>query len=189
MPTNFQRAFSTARNQGVAEFEFNGKQFNTQLKTEPIKLLQVSVTDKIREESLRDPSLKYVSNYNTGLTQQEYNEFYKWANDRYKGQENILYEMGAYDLQGAWKDIKDGKIQFDPQTGHLPDTYKKPNHITFSEHSKYHDGKTFIGGKWIEDKNKRWSYEPSPQVLELYGKDYLKDYFNKYEPDSDLIIK
>ena len=85
-----------------------------------------------------------MSNYNTGLTKPEFDEYWKWANDRYKGHDNVLYEMGAYDLQGAWKDIKAGKIKFDPNTGHLPDTYKKPNHITFSNESRYHDGKNFI---------------------------------------------
>jgi hypothetical protein len=86
--------------------------------------------------------------------------------------------MGSYDLQGAWKDIKAGKLKFDPQTGHLPDTYKKPNHITFSNESKYSDGKTFIGGKWEEypqptPSGKKWKFKVSPQTLNLYGKDYL----------------
>lgn len=192
MPTDFEIAFANARKQGLAQFSFNGKQYTTQQKEEPAKLLQLSLTDKIRNESAKDPSLKHVSNYNTGLNQDEFNEYWKWANDRYKGQDNVLYEMGAYDLQGAWKDIKAGKIKFDPQTGHLPDTYKKPNHITFSNESKYNDGKTFVGGQWEEypqatPNGKKWKFKASPQTLSLYGKDYLQKYFSENEKDVDLI--
>lgn len=186
MPTDFEIAFANARKQGLAQFSFNGKQYTTQLKEEPAKLLQLALTDKIRQESAKDPSLKYVSNYNTGLNQQEFNEFWNWANDRYKGHDNVLYEMGAYDLQGAWKDIKAGKIQFDPNTGHLPDTYKKPNHITFSNESKYHNGKDFNGGQWEQNGN-RWKFKVSPQTVQLYGKDYLQKYFSENEKDVDLI--
>jgi len=84
MPTEFEIAFANARKQGLAQFAFNGKQYTTQLRKEPAKLLQLSLTDKIRNERAKDPSLKYVSNYNTGLTQPEFDEYYKWANDKYK---------------------------------------------------------------------------------------------------------
>ena len=106
MPTDFEIAFANARKQGLAQFTFNGKQYTTQLKEEPAKLLQLALTDKIRGEMTKDPSLKYVSNYNTGLTQQEFNEFWNWAKQRYGDKDRVLYEMGAYDLQGAWKAIK-----------------------------------------------------------------------------------
>jgi hypothetical protein len=186
MPTDFEIAFANAKKQGLAQFSFNGKQYTTQLKEEPTKLFQVALTDKIKSEITEDPSLKYVSNFNTGLTQDEFNDYWKWANDRYKGQDNVLYEMGAYDLQGAWKDIKAGKIKFNPKTGHLPDTYKKPNHISFSDESMYHDGKKFQGGQWKQNGNK-WTFKASPQTLSLYGKDYLQKYFKENEPDTDLI--
>ena len=182
MPTDFEIAFANARKQGLAQFTFNGKQYTTQLKEEPAKLLQLALTDKIRGEIQRDPSLKFVSNYNTGLTQDEFNEFWKWANDRYKGQDNVLYEMGAYDLQGAWKDIKAGKIQFDPVNGHLPDTYKKPNHPTFSNESRYHSKET-PGGKW-EQVGNRWKFYPSKYSVSNYGQDYIKRYLaNDNETD------
>ena len=186
MPTDFEIAFANARKQGLAQFTFNGKQYTTQLKEEPAKLLQLALTDKIRQESAKDPSLKYVSNYNTGLNQQEFNEFWNWAKQRYGDQDRVLYDMGAYDLQGAWKAIKNKEIDFDPQTGHLPDTYKKPNHITFSNESRYHNGKDFVGGQW-QQNGQRWSFTPSPQTIQLYGKNYLQKYFKENEPDTDLI--
>ena len=185
MPTDFEIAFANARKQGLSQFSFNGKQYTTQQKEEPAKLLQLGLTPKIQQEMQRDPSLKYANQYNTGLSKPEFDEYWKWAKERYGDQDRVLYEMGAYDLQGAWKDIKAGKIKFDPQTGHLPDTYKKPNHITFSNESRYHDGKTFNGGQWQEN-GQRWKFKPSPQTVQLYGKDYLQKYFSEKEKDVDI---
>jgi hypothetical protein len=187
MPTGFEKAFAKARAKGLAQFNYKGKQYTTQMKGESEKLLQLELTDKIRKEMAIDPSLRYVSNFNTGLTKQEFNEFLNWAKQRYGSKERILYEMGAYDLQGAWKAIKKGEIDFDPQTGHLPDTYKKPNHITFSNESRYSDDKDFIGGQWRKEKGK-WKFKPSPLTIKLYGKDYLREYFSEYEKDADLDI-
>lgn len=186
MPTDFEKAFAEARTKGLAQFSFNGKQYTTQQAVEPAKLLQLSLTDRIKKEASQDPSLKYVSNYNTGLTQPEFNEFWNWAKQRYGNQDNVLYEMGNYDLQGAWKAIKNKQIDFDPQTGHLPDTYKKPNHITFSNESRYHDGKNFIGGEW-QQNGSRWKFKPSPQTIQLYGKSNVQKYFSENEKDTDLI--
>lgn len=184
MPTDFEIAFANARKQGLAQFDFNGNQFTTQQKTEPSALLQLSLSDRIRKEKTQDPSLKYVSNYNTGLNKSEFNEFWNWANDRYKGQDNVLYEMGAYDLQGAWKDIKSGKIDFDPKNGHLPDTYKKPNHPSFSNESRYHTKET-PGGKWEQIGN-NWKYYPSNYSLKNYGKDYINRNFVN-EVDTEVM--
>lgn len=183
MPTEFEKAFAKAREKKLAQFTFNNKEYSTQLKEEPEPLLQMKLTDKIKQEYKKDPQLKYVSDYNTGLNKNEFNEFWKWAKDRYGSQDNVLYEMGAYDLQGAWRDIKEGKIDFDPETGHLPDTYKKPNHPTFSNESRYSSNET-PGGEW-EKIGDRWKYKPSKYTLENYGKKYVTDYL-KNESDTEI---
>jgi hypothetical protein len=121
---DFKKAFSNARKLGLAQFSHNGKLYNTQVKNETNSLLQLPLTDKIRNESKQDKSLKHVNEFNTGLNPNELKEFHDWGIQRYGGLDNVLYEMGNYDLQGAWKDIKSGKIKFDPSNGHLPDTYK-----------------------------------------------------------------
>jgi hypothetical protein len=139
--------------------------------------------NKAKQPKVQDPNMKYVSEYNTKLTPNEAKEFENWGINRYGSKENLLREMGSYDIQGAWKAIKNKEIDFDPVTGHLPDTYKKPNHITFSNESKYANGQ---GGQWNQINN-RWQFKPSPKTLELHGKQSLEDYFKKYEPDSDLI--
>jgi hypothetical protein len=68
--------------------------------------------------------------------------------------------------------------------GHWPDTYKLPNHITFSTDSKYSKpGQE--GGTWSQADGK-WHYKPSAFVLTQHSPEELKGYFGKNEPDSVL---
>lgn len=53
-----------------------------------------------------------------------------------------------YDLRGAFKN----GITPDPQTGNWPDTFKKPNHPTFSDQSIYTKDRPDLAGKWEGDK-------------------------------------
>lgn len=67
---------------------------------------------------------------------------------------------------------------------HWPDTYKLPNHITFSTDSKYSKpGQE--GGTWSQIDGK-WHYAPSSFVLSQHSPDELKQYFARAEPDSVL---
>jgi hypothetical protein len=67
--------------------------------------------------------------FETALTDPEEQSFQKWKS---------IYapnDSGAdYDLRGAFK----AGLTPDKQTGHWPDTFKKPNHPTFSPESIYH---------------------------------------------------
>lgn len=66
--------------------------------------------------------------FNTPLTAEE-----EWAFQVWK-QRYAPNDSGAdYDLRGAFK----AGLQPDPQTGHWADTFKKPNHPTFSDQSQY----------------------------------------------------
>lgn len=121
---------------------------------------------------------KSLTGYDTTLTPEEeltfQQQFPSWAQD-----------SQDYDLRGAWKG---GAVK--APNGHLPDTWKKPNHITFSDGSIYHgqDGK--MGGKWTlsPEDNKTWTFEPSQTNLENTSPKDLKKYFDEYEPDSTLIM-
>lgn len=85
-----------------------------------------------------------------------------------------------YDMDGYIK--KYGK----PDTGkHLPDEFKLPNHITFSNESKYSKSGQ-EGGKWIESENGSWDFYASPFNLKQYSKEKLKQYFKNFEPNSRL---
>jgi hypothetical protein len=69
--------------------------------------------------------------YDTPLSPAEETAFRAWK-QRYAPQDS-----GAdYDLRGAFK----AGLTPDPQTGHWPDTFKKPNHPTFSDQSRYATG-------------------------------------------------
>lgn len=145
------------------------------------------VSKTIRKEMMDNPRLSNLENFNTPLSINEMNEFNKWASSKYGNSDEVLRQMGDYDLQGAWRDMKAGKIKEDPATGHLPDTYKKPNHITFSNESIYSNEKT-PGGQWSQ-VNGKWQYAPSEYTKKLHGDKSLQSYFQKYEPDSILINK
>jgi hypothetical protein len=185
MPSDFGRSFKGAKSKGVAEFSWNGKPYSTMSSGEKEKLLQLAPSSKLWDKMSDDPSLRYVSQYNTGLSKPELEEFKQWAKKQYGSLDEALYEMGAYDLQGAWKAMKGKEIDYDPNTGHLPDTYKKPNHITFSDESRYHNAKDMQGGTWTE-VNGRWKFKPAKGTIDLYGKEQLQRYFQEYEPDADL---
>ena len=72
------------------------------------------------------------------------------------------------------------------------DTYKKPNHPTFSDESQYHGtaspwGVPFEGGRWSPDGK---SYTPSATMLKYtHPVDFLKNYMKRVEPSTSLILK
>jgi hypothetical protein len=79
--------------------------------------------------------------YNTELSPEDETDFQTW-----KGK-NAPRDSGAdYDLRGAYKD----KLQ-PAENGHWPDTYKKPNHPTFSNQSKYAPAAPDKAGSWDGD--------------------------------------
>jgi hypothetical protein len=71
---------------------------------------------------------------------------------------------------------------------HYPDTYKLPNHMTFSDESIYNGVGGAIGGHWDQDENDKWTFTAGPTNLQYHSKEELQDYFKKVEPDSKLII-
>ncbi len=71
------------------------------------------------------------------------------------------------------------------ERGHMPDTYKLPNHITFSDQSKYHGGKN-QGGQWDMMPNQQWMFTPGQTNLQNYSVPQLQRYFEQNEPDSLL---
>jgi len=75
---------------------------------------------------------------------------------------------------------------FQPGEGqHYPDTFKKPNHPTFSNESIYHGGK-YEGGQWQKNEDGSYQFTPGRTNLEHYTPQELQDYFNKVEPGNKL---
>lgn len=124
-----------------------------------------------------DPN-DYSDKYNTKLTPEEEAAYQEWA--RKVGRSRDTYD---YDLRGAWKELQSGTMTED-ERGHLGDKYKKPNHPTFSDQSKYSTPET-PGGTWTEEGGVV-TYTPSAWVVKRFGADNLKRYFDRFEPDVRL---
>jgi hypothetical protein len=123
-----------------------------------------------------DPEMSFEHLYNTSLTKEETNKFNKWVKEESSKQgRNILMDKGAYDVQGFWKS---GDWKRRDSDGHGTDTWKKPNHPTFSNQSKYHGINGFYGGNWTKDGG----YQPSKQTMSLYDENYYKWMFGS-EPN------
>lgn len=85
------------------------------------------------------PAPAQTGEFDTKLSPEEENAFQEWKahfapND--SGQD--------YDLRGAFQ----AGLEPDPETGHWPDTFKKPNHPTFSVESKYASAAPDKAGHW-----------------------------------------
>lgn len=80
------------------------------------------------------------ANFNTPLPAARQIEYSNWKTA------NAPNDSGYdYDLVGAFL----AGVTRDPATGHMPDTFKKPNHPTFSNQSQYATGKwAKYAGSW-----------------------------------------
>lgn len=114
--------------------------------------------------------------FNTSLDPQEEAMFQAWAAKT--GRTGDVYD---YDLRGAWKDNAKAAMN-----GHFPDTYKKPNHPTFSQESVYAK-KVGGAGAWRK-QGSRWQFVAGPANVSNMGADGLKLYFQKVEPDAVLVL-
>lgn len=95
--------------------------------------------------------------------------------------------------------IRAGKTQISPLAlrVHFPDTYKKPNHPTFSTESRYHgvadsEGRVRMGGEWKMVENhrgeKNYTFTPHPtQIDSPEEESRLIRYFRAVEPHNTLI--
>lgn len=89
-----------------------------------------------------------------------------------------------YDMQGFHKAYPDAVLDKDT---HYPDTWKKPNHPTFSNESIYHGKDNHEGGQW-DLEGGRYSFSPGRTNLKYHSTQDLIDYFQKYESKNQLIL-
>lgn len=96
-----------------------------------------------------------------------------------------LEETGDYNLHDAWLSGMQPNAR-----GHLPDTFKMPNHITYSDESVYSKAKGAPPpGRWDGDDKTGWTFFASPtNVQNAGGVDKLQEYFKNKEPDSLLVL-
>jgi hypothetical protein len=126
----------------------------------------------------------FKGKYNTELSPDEETQYQDWIKgESAKRKRDIGKDEIDYDMRGDWKA---GASR--DERGHGGDTYKKPNHPTFSEHSQYHgtpddEGNPQSGGRWIQDKKGRYvAFEPSDTNAKHWPDWALKQYMTAEEP-------
>lgn len=150
---SFQEAFKEASDQGLNEFEWNGK---------------VYTTDKKKNGGVI--GLK--------LSESDEKKFKDWYGrlSEYKGLNPDPDDVDQYyDYRGFWKEnpeLAERMLNNDPDA-HFVDTYKLPGHPTFSNESKY--GGKELGGEWVVGNDGRGYYKPSPYTSSYIDRtiDYL----------------
>ena len=120
--------------------------------------------------------------YDTVLSKDEEKKFDEWRRNNPKN----FQSTEGYDLKGYFKE--NGAVDLTAKGQHLPDKYKKPDHITFSKDSKYHSEET-PGGEWSKDDKGKWRFAPSEHNINMHGKDGLKSYFKNSEKEAVLDLK
>ena len=127
--------------------------------------------------------------FNSKLSPQGEKQFQQWIQQQsQQSGRDMANDLYDYDLRG-WASQNDFKTNKNP---HFEDSFKKPNHPTFSDQSIYHgsadpvSGETYFGGKWTDG-----GFQPSKEQLQSeigIGPENLKTYFQKAEPKSQLIF-
>ena len=115
--------------------------------------------------------------YDTQLTPEEQTDYSK----KYSPEDST-----DYDMQGYYK----ANPNVDPHTDgtHYPDTFKKPNHPTFSDESIYNNVDGNQGGTWGTTSDGADTFTPGPTNVQTHGLNGLIDYFQRTEPNAQLLI-
>ncbi len=128
----------------------------------------------------RQPPTDFSDRYNTQLTPAEEVQFVQWK----KKLPKHLQNESDYDLRGAWK----GNAQASGN-GHLQDTWKKPNHPTFSGESIYSGVGGNQGGQWSQMTRppvETWRFNAGPTNEQYHSEGALQEYFNRHEAGNKL---
>ena len=138
----------------------------------------------------------FTEHYNTELSPPEQDSFNGWMKDQSaKAGRDVSKDLYDYDLQGYWQKNA-GDTEEGPQLsgGHLTDEFKKPNHPTFSDQSKYHGVAGNEGGSWEqlpggESGVQAWSFKPGATNLEHREPAELQDYWDRVEAPAGNTLK
>ncbi len=117
----------------------------------------------------------FTNKYNTKLSPEQETQFLNWA-----AANNRLNDLADYDMRGAWAN----GIAADANA-HFPDTYKKPNHPTFSNESIYHGIDGYEGGSWSK-KADFDAFTPGRTNLEMRSPQELEQYLKQSDPNVIL---
>lgn len=116
--------------------------------------------------------------YNTPIPESKKAGFAQWLANLPE------YQRGSedYDMQGAFlAGLGRGG------NGHFPDTFKKPNHMTFSDESIYSTPQN-QGGKWVPTGDGNYVFWASPANLGYNSATSISDYFRRNEPGQTVVL-
>ncbi len=131
----------------------------------------------------------FSSIYNTELSKEDEQKYQDFIQKQSKlNGRDMSKDTYDYDLKG-W--AKENDFNVNKANAHFNDKFKKPNHITFSDQSRYHGvklptGENAYGGRWGSDGK---SYQPSDMVVKMHGVDRLIGYFKEREKGVNLNFK
>jgi hypothetical protein len=125
-----------------------------------------------------DPS-DLTDYFNTQLSPDQELQFQTYAKENPR-----MGNSYDYDARGAW--LSGQRPQGDEHGG---DTYKKPNHPTFSTFSQYNGQYGFQGGQWTPTDNGKFSFAPGAANTHFQSLDDLKNYWNQVEaPNGHTLL-
>jgi hypothetical protein len=119
-----------------------------------------------------------TNQYNTKLSPADETRFQQWAKANPR-----LGNTYDYDSRGFWLS---GAKQ--AANGHGSDEWKKPNHTTFSDLSRYNGVDGYQGGHWAQQKDNSYTFTPSQTNLKFTDPDDLRSYFSKQEKGNLVIL-
>lgn len=136
--TDKQLADQSEMNQNEKSGDFQSRFYATDQSTMPLEA-SGKLTDALKSYgSTQTPGKQYE----TKLSPEAEPKFQEWK------AQNAPKDSGEdYDLRGAFA----AGVGPDPATGHWPDTWKKPNHPTFSDQSMYAKDAPGLAGTWDGD--------------------------------------
>lgn len=118
--------------------------------------------------------------YETKLTPQQAAGLPAWAATvgalQGRSAEQVMRDAYDYDIHGAYLQglRADGR-------GHMADTFKKPNHPTFSTQSQYHGVDGNAGGIWSTNPNGTSNFNPGPTNMDYRTPQQLDEYWSQVE--------
>ena len=134
----------------------------------------------------------WINNFNTDLEPENEKRFQAWLKEgKEKYGVDLSKDIENYDLRGFWLNGGYEDEAFRQRKGHAPDTFKKPNHPTFSNESIYDsimdaEGQVYKGGEWIDEE----TFKPSKKMLqETHTPDWYLPYMEKYHKGLKILIE
>lgn len=163
--------------------------YNALVASEPNRLLQAVAATSAPQQVIQQPQADpndLSAQYNTPLSPTDEAAFQAWGAQQaaQSGGRNPAADTYDYDMRGFWK-----SGQSFADNGHAGDEFKKPNHPTFSNQSKYHGQNGNVGGVWGGGQDGQpWTFTPSATNLKMHDASDLQRYFQQVEPGNQLIL-